>query len=89
MIPDIVASTIFFIFYFYWDRKSFSETKKIKKQIALPSDRAIEVKVISDTITEQNVEEFFGKFGPVAEVAAVKNYSEMISLSKEIYDLSL
>ena len=41
VIPDIVLSTIFFLFYFYWDRTSYVETKKINVQISLPSDKAI------------------------------------------------
>ena len=47
VIPDIVLSTMFFVFYFYWERKSYAEGRKIKKQIALPNDRAIEVKRLS------------------------------------------
>ena len=41
VIPDIVISTMFFLFYFYWDRKSYVEAKKLRDQIALPSDKVI------------------------------------------------
>jgi hypothetical protein len=35
------------------------------------------------------IKEFIGKFGNVSEVAAVKNYSDLISISKDIYDIKL
>jgi hypothetical protein len=34
------------------------------------------------SLSEQDINKFFSKYGDIAEVAAVKNYEQMIDLSK-------
>ena len=85
----MIGTIIFLIFYFYWTRSSKREAKKLKTVIKYPSDQTIEILKFPKGADEAAVENFFGQFGLVREVAAVRNYEEMISLSKEAYENSL
>ena len=85
----MIGTIIFLIFYFYWTRSSKREAKKLKTVIKYPSDQTIEILKFPKGVDEAAVENFFGQFGLVREVAAVRNYEEMISLSKEAYENSL
>jgi RNA recognition motif-containing protein len=78
-----------FIFYFYWEHTSKREANKIREEVKLASDTTIEVKGVSSKIDEDIIYQFFSDYGLIQEVAPVRNYSGMISLSKEIYELSL
>lgn len=63
--------------------------KDINNSIKLLSSSTLEVVGFPEGVRENKIEEFMNKFGTVSEVAAVKNYSDMIAISKDIYEINL
>lgn len=84
-VSDLVSSFIVMVFYFYWTRRSDQITEAIKKSFKMPNYYTLELKEFPEEVSDHEIYNFFNKFGMVTEVAPVKNYSETIELSKEIY----
>jgi RNA recognition motif-containing protein len=74
-IPDIVISFGFLIFYIFWEIKSDKLTDEVKQEVKFMSFYAIEVKFAKENnFTEEQIANYFSKFGKVKEVAPVKDY---------------
>ena len=89
VIPDMVLTLIFIVFYFYWLKKGNSITEEIRKEVQLKSYNVLELVEFPARATEEDVERFMSQFGGVVEVAPVRNYKETIYLSKKIFDLEI
>lgn len=89
VISDMVCILIFIVFYFFWLYRSNHLTEEVRREVKLKSYQVVEIIDPPANVTEGEVKEFMGQFGKVVEVAAVRNYDETISLSKDIFEKEL
>ncbi len=89
VIPDIISTLVFIIFYFYWLHKGEVITEEIRTEVKLRSYYVVELTDFPTDATPEDVHNFMSQFGTVMEVAPVRNYNETIALSKKIYDLEI
>lgn len=86
---DIVTCVVFLVFCLFWETRSDTIVAQINRTIKLLSANTVQIVKFPENARESMIKEFIGKFGNVSEVAAVKNYSDLISISKDIYDIKL
>lgn len=89
MLPDSICVILFLGFCIYWSNYCAKTEDEFKLRLKRSSDFTIEVTDFPKHLTEEDIDKFFSKYGHISEVAAVKNYEQMIEISKEVYELSL
>lgn len=75
VIPDMISTLVFIIFYFYWLHKGEVITEEIRTEVKLRSYYVVELTDFPSEATAEDVHNFMSQFGKVMEVAPVRNYN--------------